>query len=218
MSYTYAQLKAAIQNYTDNTETSFVANIDDFIQSAEQTILNSIDLQYFRKNVAGVTSGTGTNPYLQVPSDYLASFSLSVLNGTTKEFLLEKDVNYIQSVNPTDATGVPKYYAYFDINNFILAPTPAEVYTAELHYFYRPISLTSATVGDSGTTWLSENAPNAMLYGSLVEANIYMKGEQDLQQLYNERFLRSLERLKDYGEARENSDAYRKGLPTRPRT
>jgi len=218
MSYTYAQLKAAIQNYTDNTETSFVANIDDFIQSAEQTILNSIDLQYFRKNVTGVTSGTGTNPYLQVPSDYLASFSLSVLNGTTKEFLLEKDVNYIQSVNPTDATGVPKYYAYFDINNFILAPTPAEVYTAELHYFYRPISLTSATVGDSGTTWLSENAPNAMLYGSLVEANIYMKGEQDLQQLYNERFLRSLERLKDYGEARENSDAYRKGLPTRPRT
>tara|TARA_R100001377_G_scaffold50096_1_gene29124 strand:+ start:143 stop:799 length:657 start_codon:yes stop_codon:yes gene_type:complete len=218
MSYTYAQLKAAIQNYADNTETSFVANIDDFIQSAEQTILNSIDLQYFRKNVTGVTSGTGTNPYLQVPSDYLASFSLSVLNGTTKEFLLEKDVNYIQSVNPTDATGVPKYYAYFDINNFILAPTPAEVYTAELHYFYRPISLTSATVGDSGTTWLSENAPNAMLYGSLVEANIYMKGEQDLQQLYNERFLRSLERLKDYGEARENSDAYRKGLPTRPRT
>ena len=218
MSYTYAQLKAAIQNYTDNTETSFVANIDDFIQSAEQTILNSIDLQYFRKNVTGVTSGTGTNPYLQVPSDYLASFSLSVLNGTTKEFLLEKDVNYIQSVNPTDATGVPKYYAYFDINNFILAPTPAEVYTAELHYFYRPISLTSATVGDSGTTWLSENAPNAMLYGSLVEANIYMKGEQDLQQLYNERFLRSLERLKDYGEARENSDAYRQGLPTRPRT
>jgi len=218
MSYTYAQLKAAIQNYTDNTETSFVANIDDFIQSAEQTILNSIDLQYFRKNVTGVTSGTGTNPYLQVPSDYLASFSLSVLNGTTKEFLLEKDVNYIQSVNPTDATGVPKYYAYFDINNFILAPIPAAVYTAELHYFYRPISLTSATVGDSGTTWLSENAPNAMLYGSLVEANIYMKGEQDLQQLYNERFLRSLERLKDYGEARENSDAYRKGLPTRPRT
>ena len=218
MSYTYAQLKAAIQNYADNTETSFVANIDDFIRSAEQTILNSIDLQYFRKNVTGVTSGTGTNPYLQVPSDYLASFSLSVLNGTTKEFLLEKDVNYIQSVNPTDATGVPKYYAYFDINNFILAPTPAEVYTAELHYFYRPISLTSATVGDSGTTWLSENAPNALLYGSLIEAYIYMKGEPDIMKMYQDRFMQSLERLKDYGEARENSDAYRQGLPTRPRT
>ena len=218
MSYTYAQLKAAIQNYADNTETSFVANIDDFIRSAEQTILNSIDLQYFRKNVAGVTSGTGTNPYLQVPSDYLASFSLSIENAGSKEFLLEKDVNFVQSFNPTSATGVPKYYAYFDINNFILAPTPAVVYTAELHYFYRPISLTSATVGDNGTTWLSENAPNALLYGSLIEAYIYMKGEPDIMKMYQDRFMQSLERLKDYGEARENSDAYRQGLPTRPRT
>mgnify|MGYP000164981167 FL=1 len=218
MSYTYAQLKAAIQNYTDNTETSFVANIDDFIRSAEQTILNSIDLQYFRKNVAGVTSGTGTNPYLQVPSDYLASFSLSIENAGSKEFLLEKDVNFVQSFNPTSATGVPKYYAYFDINNFILAPIPAVVYTAELHYFYRPISLTSATVGDNGTTWLSENAPNALLYGSLIEAYIYMKGEPDIMKMYQDRFMQSLERLKDYGEARENSDAYRQGLPTRPRT
>jgi len=218
MSYTYAQLKAAIQNYADNTETSFVANIDDFIRSAEQTILNSIDLQYFRKNVAGVTSGTGTNPYLQVPSDYLASFSLSIENAGSKEFLLEKDVNFVQSFNPTSATGVPKYYAYFDINNFILAPIPAVVYTAELHYFYRPISLTSATVGDNGTTWLSENAPNALLYGSLIEAYIYMKGEPDIMKMYQDRFMQSLERLKDYGEARENSDAYRQGLPTRPRT
>jgi hypothetical protein len=218
MSYTYAQLKSAIQNYADNAETTFVASIPEFIRSAEQTILNSIDLQYFRKNVTGVTSGTGSNPYLQVPEDYLASFSLSITDGTKKEFLLEKDVNFIQSFNPTSATGVPRYYAFFDIDNFILAPTPAAVYDAELHYFYRPTSITAASVGDNGTTWLSENAPNAMLYGSLVEANIYIKGEQDLQQLYTERFLRSLERLKDYGEARENSDAYRQGLPTRPRT
>jgi hypothetical protein len=218
MSYTYAQLKSAIQNYADNAETTFVASIPEFIRSAEQTILNSIDLQYFRKNVTGITSGTGSNPYLQVPEDYLASFSLSITNASTKEFLLEKDVNFIQSFNPTSATGVPRYYAFFDINNFILAPTPAAVYDAELHYFYRPTSITAASVGDNGTTWLSENAPNAMLYGSLVEANIYIKGEQDLQQLYTERFLRSLERLKDYGEARENSDAYRQGLPTRPRT
>ena len=218
MSYTYAQLKSAIQNYADNAETTFVASIPEFIRSAEQTILNSIDLQYFRKNVTGVTSGTGSNPYLQVPEDYLASFSLSITNASTKEFLLEKDVNFIQSFNPTSATGVPRYYAFFDIDNFILAPTPAAVYDAELHYFYRPTSITAASVGDNGTTWLSENAPNAMLYGSLVEANIYIKGEQDLQQLYTERFLRSLERLKDYGEARENSDAYRQGLPTRPRT
>ena len=216
MSYTYAQLKSAIQNYADNTETTFVASIPDFIESAEQTILNSIDLQYFRKNVTGVTSGTGTDPYLKVPSDYLASFSLSVLNGTTKEFLLEKDVNFVQSFNPTSATGVPRYYAYFDIDNFILAPTPAAVYTAELHYFYRPNSLTAA--GENGTTWLSENAPNAMLFGSLVEATVYMKGEPDIMQMYNERFSESIARLKDYAEARENSDAYRRGLPERRRS
>ena len=213
---TYSELFTLIQNFTDNNESTFNTTIPDFIKNAEDRIFNLVQSDFFRKNVTGVTSGTGTNSFLQVPSDYLASFSLSILNGTTKEFLLEKDVNYIQSVNPTSATGVPKYYAFFDIDNFILAPTPAAVYTAELHYFYRPASLTS--LGDSGTTWLSTNAPNAMLYGSLVEANIYMKGEQDLQQLYTERFLRSLERLKDYGEARENSDAYRDGLPRRPRT
>ena len=215
MSFTYSTLKSAIENYADNTETTFVANLDNFIKAAEQRILNSIDLQYFRKNVTGtVTSG---NQFLQVPSDYLASFSLSVVDSSNKEFLLEKDVNYIQSVNPNSATtGVPKYYAYFDINNFILAPTPSANAVAELHYFYRPASLTAA--GDSGTTWLSTNAPNAMLYGSLVEAYIYMKGEPDVMKSYTDRFMESLVRLKDYGEARENSDAYRRGLPTRERS
>ena len=215
MSFTYSTLKSAIENYADNTETTFVANLDNFIKAAEQRILNSIDLQYFRKNVTGtVTSG---NQFLQVPTDYLASFSLSVVDSSNKEFLLEKDVNYIQSVNPNSSTtGVPKYYAYFDINNFILAPTPSASAVAELHYFYRPASLTAA--GDSGTTWLSTNAPNAMLYGSLVEAYIYMKGEPDVMKSYTDRFMESLVRLKDYGEARENSDAYRKGLPTRERS
>lgn len=215
MSFTYSTLKSAIENYADNTETTFVANLDNFIKAAEQRILNSIDLQYFRKNVTGtVTSG---NQYLAVPSDYLASFSLSVIDSSNKEFLLEKDVNYIQSVNPNSSTtGVPKYYAYFDINNFILAPTPSANAVAELHYFYRPASLTAA--GDSGTTWLSTNAPNAMLYGSLVEAYIYMKGEPDVMKSYTDRFMESLVRLKDYGEARENSDAYRRGLPTRERS
>lgn len=215
MSFTYSTLKSAIENYADNTETTFVANLDNFIKAAEQRILNSIDLQYFRKNVSGTV--TADNQYLAVPSDYLASFSLSVVNSSNKEFLLEKDVNYIQSVNPNSATtGVPKYYAYFDINNFILAPTPSANAVAELHYFYRPASLTAA--GDSGTTWLSTNAPNAMLYGSLVEAYIYMKGEPDVMKSYTDRFMESLVRLKDYGEARENSDAYRRGLPTRERS
>ena len=215
MSYTYSTLKSAIQNYTDSTETTFVANLDNFIETAEQRILNSIDLQYFRKNVTGTV--TANDQYLGVPTDYLASFSLSVVSDSNKEFLLEKDVNFVQSINPNSATtGTPKYYAFFDINNFILAPTPSANATAELHYFYRPNSLTAG--GDSGTTWLSTNAPNAMLYGSLVEAYIYLKGEPDLMKLYTDRFMESLVRLKDYGEARENSDAYRRGLPTRERS
>jgi hypothetical protein len=215
MSYTYSTLKSAIQNYTDSTETTFVANLDNFIETAEQRILNSIDLQYFRKNVTGTV--TANDQYLGVPTDYLASFSLSVISSSNKEFLLEKDVNFVQSINPKSATtGTPKYYAFFDINNFILAPTPSANAVAELHYFYRPDSLTAG--GDSGTTWLSTNAPNAMLYGSLVEAYIYLKGEPDLMKLYTDRFMESLVRLKDYGEARENSDAYRRGLPTRERS
>ena len=125
MSYTYAQLKSAIQNYSDNSETTFVDSIPDFIESAEQQILNSIDLQYFRKNVTGVTSGTGTNPYLQVPSDYLASFSLSITNGTTKEFLLEKDVNLHPISKSCFCNRCSKILCFFDIDNFILAPTPA---------------------------------------------------------------------------------------------
>jgi len=112
--------------------------------------------------------------------------------------------------------GRPLYYAYFDKDNFILAPVPDDKYEMELHYFYRPQSLTA--VGDNGTTWLSENAPNAMLFGSLVEANLFMKGEADLMQMYNERFSESVARLKDYAEARENSDAYRRGLPERRRS
>ena len=215
MSYTYSTLKSAIQSYTDSTETTFVANLDNFIKAAEQRILNSIDLQYFRKNVTGTV--TANDQYLGVPTDYLASFSLSVISSSNKEFLLEKDVNFVQSINPNSATtGTPKYYAFFDINSFILAPTPSADAVAELHYFYRPNSLTAG--GDSGTTWLSTNAPNAMLYGSLVEAYIYLKGEPDLMKLYTDRFMESLVRLKDYGEARENSDAYRQGLPTRERS
>jgi hypothetical protein len=215
MSYTYSTLTSAIQNYTDNAETTFVANIPNFIESAEQRILNAVDLQYFRKNVSGVT--TADNQYLAVPTDYLASFSLSISSSGVKTFLLQKDVNFLQEYTPDPTTtGTPIYYAYFDTNNFLLAPTPSTGFTSELHYFYRPASLTAA--GDSGTTWLSTNAPNAMLYGTLVEAYIYMKGEPDMMTLYQERFNESLVRLKDYGEARENSDAYRNGLPERPRT
>tara|TARA_R100001591_G_C4311794_1_gene173126 strand:+ start:218 stop:865 length:648 start_codon:yes stop_codon:yes gene_type:complete len=215
MSYTYAQLKTAIQDYTENTETSFVTNLPTFIKNAEQRIFKLVDLELFRKNATSTLSQD--DPFLSVPSDYLASFSLSVTNSSSKEFLLQKDVNFIQEYNPNPATtGIPKYYAFFDIDNFIVAPTPSSNLAVELHYYYRPASLTAGA--DSGTTWLSENAPNAMLYGSLVEAYTYMKGEQDMLTMYEKQFTEALSRIKDLAEARENSDAYRRGLPDRPRT
>ena len=215
MAFTYAQLKTAIQDYTENTKTSFVTNLPVFIRAAEDRIFKLVDLEIFRKNAtSALTQG---DPYLSVPSDYLSSFSLSVTNSSSKEFLLQKDVNYIQEYNPNPATtGTPKYYAFFDKDNFIMAPTPDSNYAVELHYYYRPASLTAGS--DSGTTWLSDNAPNALLYGSLVEAYIYMKGEQDMLQMYEKQFTEAMTRIKDLAEARENSDAYRRGLPDRPRT
>jgi hypothetical protein len=215
MAYTFAQLKTAIQEYTENTETAFVSNIDDFIRSTEDRIFYLVDLELFRKNATSAVSQN--DPFLSLPTDFLASFSLSITNSSSKEFLLQKDVNYIQEYNPNSATtGTPKYYARFDLNNVILAPTPDSNYVCEFHYFYRPTSLTAGA--DSGTTWLSTNAPNALLYGSLYEAYIYMKGEPDMLQMYEKQFTEALSRLKDLAEARENSDAYRRGLPDRPRT
>jgi len=215
MAYTFAQLKTAIQEYTENTETAFVSNIDDFIRSTEDRIFYLVDLELFRKNATSAVSQN--DPFLSLPTDFLASFSLSITNSSSKECLLQKDVNYIQEYNPNSATtGTPKYYARFDLNNVILAPTPDSNYVCEFHYFYRPPSLTAGA--DSGTTWLSTNAPNALLYGSLYEAYIYMKGEPDMLQMYEKQFTEALSRLKDLAEARENSDAYRRGLPDRPRT
>ena len=215
MSYTFTELKTAIQDYTENTETSFVTNLPTFIKNAEQRIFKLVDLEFFRKNATSAL--TSSDPFLSVPTDYLASFSLSITNSSSKEFLLQKDVNFIQEYTPNPATtGVPKYYAYFDVSNFIVAPTPNSNYTCELHYYYRPSSLTAGA--DSGTTWLSTNASVALLYGSLVEAYIFMKGEQDMLAMYEKQFTEAISRIKDLAEARENSDAYRRGLPDRPRT
>lgn len=215
MSFSYAELKTAIQDYTENTETSFVTHLPDFIRSSENRIFKLVDLEFFRKNVTA--SLTASDQFLTVPSDYLASFSLSITKNNEKQFLLQKDVNYLQEFNPNPATtGTPRYYAFFDISNFILAPTPDSAYVAELHYYYRPASLTAGL--DSATTWLATNAPNALLYGSLIEAYTYMKGEQDMLSAYEKRFQEAVARIKDLAEARENSDSYRRGLPDRPRT
>ena len=215
MSFTKAALTTAIQDYTDNSETTFVNNIPNFVKAAEEKILKSVDFDYFRKNVT--SSLTSSDQFLTVPDDYLASFSLQITTSGSESFLLQKDVNFLREYTPAaTTTGLPKYYARFDENNFILAPTPNSNYAIELHYFYRPASLTAGA--DGGTTWLSTNAPFALLYGSLVEAYSFMKGEPDVLQNYNGLYTQYLERLKDLGEARENTDGYRVGLPSRPRT
>jgi hypothetical protein len=215
MSFTYAELKTAIQDYTENTETTFVNNLDVFIKNTEERILKIAQLEVFRKNQTGnMTLG---NQYLALPSDYLAPFSLSFTSNGNKEFVLFKDVNFVQSFNPNNSsTGAPRYYAQFDIENFILGPTPDAAYDVELHYFYRPASLTSG--GDSGTTWLSTNASVALLYGSLIEAYTFMKGEADLVQNYTQRFTEALSRVKNFGESQEVTDAYRTGLILREKT
>ena len=215
MSFTYAELKTAIQNYTENTETTFVNSLDIFIKNAEERILKIAQLEVFRKNQGG--SLTAGNEYLALPNDYLAPFSLSFTNGSNKEFVLFKDVNFVQSFNPNNSTtGAPRYYAQFDIDNFILGPTPDASYNVELHYFYRPLSLTAS--GDNGTTWLSTNASVALLYGSLIEAYTFMKGEADLVQNYTQRFTEAMSRVKNFGESQEVTDAYRTGLILREKT
>jgi hypothetical protein len=215
MSFTYAELKTAIQDYTENTETTFVNSLDVFIKNTEERILKTAQLEVFRKNQTGIL--TASNQYLALPSDYLAPFSLSFTNGSNKEFVLFKDVNFVQSFDPNNSTtGAPRYYAQFDVDNFILGPTPDSAYPVELHYFYRPQSLTAGA--DDGTTWLSSNASVAMLYGSLIEAYTFMKGETDLIQNYTQRFTEALSRVKNFGESQEVTDAYRTGLILREKT
>tara|TARA_R100000234_G_C4998519_1_gene179199 strand:+ start:1422 stop:2069 length:648 start_codon:yes stop_codon:yes gene_type:complete len=215
MSFTLATLKTAIQDYADNSETSFVTNLPNFIKAAEEKIFKGVDLDIFRKNVT--SAFTSSDQFLTVPTDYLASFSLQITTSGSESFLLQKDVNYLREYTPASSTtGLPKYYARFDSDNFIVAPTPDSNYTLELHYYYRPASLTAGA--DGGTTWLSTNAPFALLYGSLIEAYYYMKGEPDVIAQYEKNYVFYLQRLKDLGEARENEDAYRQGLPRAPRT
>ena len=215
MSFTLATLKTAIQDYTDNSETSFVTNLPNFIKGAEEKIFKSVDLDYFRKNVT--SAFTSSDQFLTIPSDYLASFSLQITTSGSESFLLQKDVNFLREYTPSaSTTGVPKYYSRFDVDNFIVSPTPDSNYALELHYYYRPASITAGA--DGGTTWISTNAPFALLYGSLIEAYYYMKGEPDVLAQYEKNYVFYIERLKDLGEARENTDGYKVGLPSRPST
>jgi|TARA_R100001086_G_scaffold154777_1_gene82602 hypothetical protein len=205
MAYTFTTLKTAIQDYTQNTETTFVSQLSRFILNAEERILKEAQLDVFRKNASGVT--TSGNKYLSKPSDFLAQNSLSVISSSENKFLLYKQVTFLQDYNPNPATtGLPLYYADWNDQSFLLSPTPDANYNVELHYFFRPVSITAS--GD-GTSYLGNNAELALLYGSLVEAYTFMKGEADLLQLYNTRFQESLQWIKNLGEGLQTRDQYR---------
>jgi len=205
---TYAELQTAIKDYLQNTETNFVTDLPTIIKQAEERILKMIRLPVFRKNVQG--SLTDGNQYLATPSDFMDSFSVATISSNTYNYLIRTDVSFIREAYPTTTTkAAPKHYALFDDNTFIVGPTPDADYTAELHYFYRPASITAGA--DSGTTWLSTNATNALLYGCLLEGYTYMKGEPEMMNLYNQRYQDALGRLKVLGEGRNTTDTYREG-------
>lgn len=202
----YATLSTLIQQYCESTETTFVANIPTFVQLAEERIYNSVQIPAIRRNQTGTLSVN--NKYLTLPSDWLATFSLAVINTDgSQEFLLDKDVNFVRQSfpSPTD-TGKPQYYAIFDANTFLLGPTPDSAYSVEMHYYYYPTSIVTA-----GTTWLGDNFETVLLYGSLREAYTYLKGEADMMQYYDQKYQEALGLLKQLGDGKDRRDAYRSG-------
>ena len=202
---TYAELTAAIKDYTNNTETAFVAAIPTFVKQAEQRIYRSVNLPVNRKNVAGTM--TDGNQYLTMPTDFLLPLSLSITSSSNQIFLLNKDSNFVRSTYPNVSTkGTPKYYATFANDTFIIGPTPDANYVTELHYYYQP-----ASIVDTSPSWLGTNADTVLLYGSLVEAYTYMKGDADMMQLYQQRYQEALDLLKLQAEGRMTGDEYRDG-------
>jgi hypothetical protein len=205
MAFTFSTLKTAIQDYTDNAETTFVNNLTRFILNAEERILKEVQLDVFRRNSQGTT--TSSQKFLSKPSDFLAPFSLSVVNGSDNEFLLYKHVTFLQDFTPDPTTtGIPLYYGDWNDTTFLLAPTPSTALTMELHYFFRPTSISSTS---DGTSWLGDNAELALLYASLVEAYTFMKGEADLLTFYNNRYFEALQGLKRLGEGQQTTEEYR---------
>lgn len=216
----YAALATAISNYTENTFAT--ADLNTFIVQAEQRIFNSVQFPSLRRNVTGAT--TGSNPYLTCPTDFLASYSMAAVGADGRyNYLLNKDVNFIREAYPSPLSlGLPKYYAMFGPSfadppelSFILGPTPNAIYTIELHYFFYPESITTAP---GGQTWLGDNFDSVLLYGSLVEAYTFMKGEADLLALYDTKYKETLALAKRLGDGMERQDAYRSGQYRQPVT
>lgn len=188
-----------------NTTFTSKEQLDTFIKNAEERIYNSAQILTLRRNVTG--NCTATNKYLTMPSDWLATYSVAVIDGVTGEYdyLLDKDVNFIRSAYPSPtAAGKPKYYALFDANTFILGPTPDQSYLVEMHYFYYPPSIV-----DAGTSWLGDNFETILLYGTLLEAATFMKSDADVLTNYEKRYLEALVMLKRLSEGKNRSDMYR---------
>ena len=211
MALTYTQLVQQIEDITENTYE--VQDVNGFIQRTEQLIYNTVQLPSLRKNVTG--NMTANNKYLSTPSDFLSVYSLAVIKPSGEYlYLLNKDVNFIREAYPSPtSTGLPKHYAIFGPTttfpnelSLILGPTPDAAYDAELHYFYYPESIVTA-----GTTWLGDNFDSALLNGSLVEAIRFMKGEQDMVQLYDKLYLQAITLLKQLGDGKQRTDSYRTG-------
>jgi hypothetical protein len=209
----YAELRQAIQDYTETTETIFVQNIPTFVEQAEERIYNSVQIPALRRNVTG--NVTATNKYLACPDDFLSVYSLAAVDATGRyEYLLNKDVNFIRQAYPNpNSTGLPRYYALFGPRSgnstelsFILGPTPDAAYSMELHYFYYPESIVTA-----GTSWLGDNYSPVLLYGSLREAYLFQKGEQDLIANVEAKYNEALQQLNRLGTGLERGDAYRDG-------
>ena len=215
---TYTELVANIKSYTENYETEFAASIPVFVTQAETRIYNTVQIPALRKNVTGLVSAN--NKYLSCPLDFLSVFSLAVIDATGRfEYLLNKDVNFMRAAYPNPSTtGLPQYYALFgptvassvisDELSFIVAPTPDAQYNVELHYYYYPESI---TVAADGRTWLGDNYDPVLLYGSLVEAYTYMKGEQDMMAYYEKKYQDAMMQLNRLGTGLERGDAYRDG-------
>jgi hypothetical protein len=215
---TYTELVNAIKAYTENYDADFEAYIDTFIRQAETRIYNSVQIPALRRNQTGLI--TGGNKYLSAPTDFLAVYSMAVIdNDNNYTYLLDKDVNFIREAYPSPSDqGLPLYYGIFGptvvsnvISNdlsFILGPTPDQTYTVELHYYYYPESIVDAT---GGTTWLSDNFDPALLYGALREAYLFMKGEADLIQNVDAKYNEAMGQLKRLGDGLERQDAYRSG-------
>ena len=230
---TYNELFIAVKNYLQNdfptntwtnvagtgtTTSDGTEQINTFIKQAEERIYNSVQIPALRKNVTGLT--TSGNKYLSCPSDFLTVFSMAVIDGSGNyEYLLNKDVNYLRAAYPNpSSTGLPQYYALFgptvvtsvitDELSFILAPTPDSGYTVELHYYYYPESITTAA---DGRTWLGDNYSPVLLYGTMLEAYIFLKGEQDLMTVYKGKYDEAVAQLNRLGTGLERGDAYRDG-------